>query len=65
MVLTKGNVTIKVATTVLAYLKHTLAMGFTTYGPGVEAPDSFKAGMQSDKAESMTMWRCNSWGAKQ
>jgi len=61
LVLQKGNETIKVVHNILAYLKHTTAAGLSTFGPGKDAPDSFKAGMSSDDALSLTMWRCNSW----
>lgn len=64
LVLQKGNDTIKVVHNVLAYLKHTTAMGLSTYGPGKEAPDSFKTGMSSDKALSLAMWKCNSWAGQ-
>lgn len=47
---------------VLAYLKHTLAMGLSTFGPGKDAPYSFHEGMSSDDALSLTMWKCLSWG---
>jgi len=61
LILQKGNETIKVVNNILAYLKHTTAMGLSTYGPGKDAPDSFRVGMQSDDALSLTMWKCNSW----
>lgn len=64
LILQKGNETIKVVHNVLAYLKHTTASGLSTFGPGKEAPDSFKAGMSSDEALSLTMWKCNSWAGK-
>jgi hypothetical protein len=37
-------------------------MGLSTFGPGKDAPDSFKRGMESDKALDLIMWKCNSWG---
>ena len=60
--LTKGNHTIKVVHNVLAYLKHTQAAGLSTYGPEKGAADTFKQGMESDKALDLIMWKCNSWG---
>jgi hypothetical protein len=61
LIIMKGNETIHIVNNVLAYLKHTTSMGLSTYGPGKSPPDSFKTGMWSDKALSMTMWKCNSW----
>lgn len=58
-VLTKGNDTIKVVNNLVAYLKHTVAMGLSTYGPGKDAPDSFRAGVASNKSTSAVMWKCN------
>jgi len=46
----------------LKSLKHTTAMGLSTYGE--EAPNSFKEGMDSNRAESLVMWKCNSWATK-
>lgn len=60
--LTKANHTIKVVHNVLAYLKHTQAAGLSTFGPDLDAPDSFRRGMESDKALDLIMWKCNSWG---
>lgn len=57
----KGNETIRVVNNVLAYLKHTISMGLSTFGPGKDAPYSFKEGMTSNDALSMTMWKCTSW----
>jgi hypothetical protein len=39
-----------------------MAMGLSTFGPGKAPPDSFRRGIQSDDALSLTMWKCNSWG---
>jgi len=61
LILQKGNDTIRVVHNILAYLKHTTAAGLSTFGPNKTAPDSFKSGMSSDKALSLTMWKCNSW----
>lgn len=61
LILKKGNETIRVVNNVLAYLKHTIAMGMSTFGPGKDAPYSFKEGMTSDDALSLTMWKCLSW----
>jgi hypothetical protein len=62
LILQRGNHTVKVVHNVLAYLKHTQAAGLSTYGYDQDAPDSFKMGMQSDKALDLIMWKCNSWG---
>jgi hypothetical protein len=43
----------------LANLKHTIAMGISTFGK--TAPESFKAGMSSSKALNVVMWKCTSW----
>jgi len=64
LILQKGNDTIRVVHNILAYLKHTTAAGLSTFGPGKDAPDSFKSGMSSTTALSLTMWKCNSWGGK-
>jgi len=62
LILQKGNETIRVVHNLLAYLKHTTAAGLSTYGPGKDAPDSFKTGMMGNMAEDLIMWKCNSWG---
>ena len=62
MILTKNNITINVAVNELANLKHTMSMGLATYGPGKDAPDSFRSAIMSDKAQSMTMWKCQEFG---
>jgi hypothetical protein len=64
LILQKGNHTIKVVHNVLAYLKHTQAAGLSTFGPEQDAPDSFRRGMESEKALDLIMWKCNSWGGK-
>lgn len=46
----------------LKSLKHTTAMGLSTMG--ATAPPSFKDGMDSNNAESLVMWKCNSWATK-
>lgn len=63
MTLTKDNDTIKVVINELINLKHTAAMGMSTYGPGKEAPDSFKIGVDSNKSLSLAMWKCQDYGA--
>jgi len=62
MTLTKDDVKINVAVTQLSNLKHTIAMGLSTFGPGQDAPGSFRQGMITEKALSMTMWKCTSFG---
>jgi len=62
LILQKGNHTINIVHNVLAYLKHTQAMGLSTFGEDKPAPDSFRRGMESDKAVDFIMWKCNSWG---
>jgi len=64
LILQKGGQTIKVVHNTLAYLKHTQAMGLSTYGAGKEAPDAFQTGMRGNKALDLVMWKCNSWGGK-
>jgi len=44
-ILHKGNETIRVVHNILAYLKHTISAGLSTFGPGRPAPDSFRNGM--------------------
>lgn len=53
------NITVTYST--LKNLKHTIALGLSTFGTE-EGPESFKQGMNSDKAESLVMWKCNAWG---
>lgn len=53
------NITVVYST--LKNLKHTVAMGLSTYGKE-DAPASFKDGMNGDQAESLVMWKCNNWG---
>jgi len=62
LILQKNNQTIKVAHNVLAYLKHTQSAGFSSFGPGEDAPDSFKSGMDTNKALDLVMWKCNNFG---
>lgn len=62
MTLTKANLTINVAVNELANLKHTLSMGLATYGPDLDAPDSFRSAMMTNKSLSMTMWKCQDYG---
>jgi hypothetical protein len=42
LILQKGNHTINIVHNVLAYLKHTQAMGLSTFGEDKPAPDSFR-----------------------
>jgi len=35
-------------------------MGLSTYGH--DAPNTFKEGMNSEKALNLVMWKCNAWG---
>jgi len=60
--LKKGDETYQVVYNTLANLKHTIAMGLSSYGK--TAPESFKQGMISTKAESLVMWKCSSYGNK-
>jgi hypothetical protein len=62
LILQKGGQTIKVVHNLLAYLKHTTAAGLSTFGPGKEAPGSFRTGMETNKALDLIMWKCNTWG---
>lgn len=64
LILQKGNETIKVVHNVLAYLTHTQAAGLSTFGAGDESPDSFRRGMESNRALNGIMWKCNSYGGK-
>jgi hypothetical protein len=61
MTLTKDDVKINVAVTQLSNLKHTIAMGLSTFGPGKDAPGSFRQGIITETALSMTMWKCTSY----
>jgi len=63
MTLTKDDVKVNVAVNELANLKHTIAMGLSTFGPGQDAPASFREGFITEKALSMTMWKCTSYGS--
>jgi hypothetical protein len=62
LILQKGGHTIKVVHNLLAYLKHTTAAGLSTFGPDQDAPDSFRRGMETNKALDLIMWKCNTWG---
>lgn len=64
LLLSKGNHTIQVVHNVLAYLKHTTAAGLSTFGYDKDAPDSFRRGMETDKALDLVMWKCKEWGGK-
>jgi len=63
MTLTKDDLKVNVAVNELANLKHTIAMGLSTFGPNQDAPSSFREGIITDRALSMTMWKCTSYGA--
>lgn len=62
LILQKGGHEIKVVHNVLAYLKHTQAAGLSTFGWDKDAPDSFRQGMETNKAADFVMWKCNTWG---
>jgi len=47
----------------LSNLKHTIAIGISTFGE--TAPESFKAGMSSNHALNVVMWKCTSWSGGQ
>jgi hypothetical protein len=38
-------------------------MGLSTFGPNNDAPASFHEGFITERAESLIMWKCNSFGA--
>lgn len=63
LILKKNNETINVVSDTLAYLKHTIGMGLSTFGPGKEAPDSFRQAIVSDHAHSSVFWKCKDWNA--
>jgi len=61
-ILTKGDKTVVFVYETLKYLKHTISVGLSSYGK--DAPESFKAGMNSNHANNFVLWKCTSWAGK-
>ena len=64
MILQKGDQKIMLVQNALAYLKHTVAAGFT-FGADSGSPDAQGEGMKSDTTQDLVMWRCQNWGGNQ
>jgi len=60
-IISKDGKNVTVVYSTLKNLKHTIALGLSTYGT-VDSPESFRQGMNSDKADNAVMWKCNAWG---